>query len=291
MFGYIKADKPEMRIKEYEYYRGVYCGLCRALGKCGGQCARLSLSYDFAFMALVRMAIEESSPTFKSRRCLAHPTKKRPMAEINETLEFCASASLLLSCGKLRDDISDERGRKKAVAVLALPFLSGMKRKPAKKYKVLEDALVISLSELAEYEKSAKEPSVDVPAEIFGNMLSDIFAFGLEENKSKIARKIGKHIGKWIYIIDAIDDYEDDVKKKRFNPLITAYGNDGLPRSAKDGLITALTHELIEAEKAFDLIDYPDEDIKEVISNIIYLGMPKRAKAILEGSERKENSK
>ena len=291
MFGYMTADKAELRLREYEYYRGVYCGLCRALGKCGGQCARLTLSYDFAFMALVRMAIEESSPEFEKRRCPVHPTVKRPMAMTNATLEFCAAASILLSYGKIKDDLSDEKGSKKLRARFAKPFIAAMRRKPSKKYAELETRLASGLAELNEYEKNCQEPSVDRPAEIFGDMLSDLFAYELDGSREKIARKIGRHIGKWIYITDAIDDYADDVKLGRFNPIAEAYGKDGLSNTVREGLVASLTYELMEAEKAFDLIDYPDRDIKEVISNIIYLGMPKRAKAVIDGTERKEQNK
>ena len=289
MFGYIRADKPEMRLREYEYYKGVYCGLCRALGKCGGQCARMTLSYDFAFMALVRMAVEESAPTFKARRCIAHPAKKHPVAENSDILEFCAAASLLLSYHKVKDDIADEKGRKKLVAGLALPFLGGMKRKPSRKYRELEEKLAASLTALSDYEKNQAEPSLDRPAEIFGNLLSDIMAYGLQGKSEKIAAKIGKHIGKWIYIVDAADDYTEDVKRNRFNPIAVAKGKEMLTPDEIRGLETALTHELMEAEKAFDLIDYQDNDTKEIISNIIYLGMPEIAKKALAKTERKES--
>ena len=288
MFGYIRADKPEMRLREYEYYKGVYCGLCRALGKCGGQCARMTLSYDFAFMALVRMAVEESVPTFKARRCIAHPAKKHPVAESNDILEFCAAASLLLSYHKVKDDIADEKGRKKLIAKMTLPFLGGMKRKPSKKYRELEDALVASLTALSDYEKNQAEPSLDRPAEIFGGLLADIMSYGLSGKNKKIAEKIGKHVGKWIYIVDAADDYTEDVKRNRFNPIAITKGREMLTPDEVRGLEIALTHELMEAEKAFDLIDYQDNDTKEIISNIIYLGMPKMAKKALAKTERKE---
>lgn len=289
MFGYITADKPELRVREYEYYRGIYCGLCRALGKCGGGCARLTLSYDFAFMALVRMAIEGIRPEFKAQRCIAHPLKKRPMAQSSSVLEFCAAASILLSYRKIKDDVEDERGMRKAAALIAAPIVSAMRRRPSRKYAELENSLSASLFELSQYEKGAAEPSVDRPAEIFGSLLSNIFAYGLEGKDEKLARKIGLHVGKWIYIIDAIDDYRDDIRKKRFNPLIGAFGEEGLTPSVCSMLESSLTCELMEAEKAFDLIDYDDADLKEIISNIIYLGMPKRARAVLSAAERKED--
>jgi hypothetical protein len=239
-------------------------------------------------MALVRMAIEERSPTFRGRRCAVHPLKKRPMAEIDKSLEFCAGASILLSYHKLRDNISDERGMKRLRARLASPFFAAMKRKPRKKYKELENKIIASLRALSELEKSATEPSIDRPAELFGELLADIMADGLDGNREKIARKIGRHIGKWIYIIDAIDDYDEDLKHSRYNPLVGICGKDGISGEECDTLKNALTNELVEAEKAFDLIDYPDRDIREIISNIIYLGMPKTAKEIINKTKRKE---
>ncbi len=290
MFGYVRADKPEMRIREYEYYRGVYCGLCRSLGKCGGQCARMTLSYDFAFMALVRMALVGELPEFKARTCIAHPFTKRSMAEYNGSLDYCAAASLLLSYHKIKDDVADEKGGKKLRAVLSKPWFGLMKRRSSKKYVPLEGRIEKQLSLLSEYEKNGTEASIDRPAEIFGNLLEEIMADGLDGVREKIARKIGKHVGKWIYIVDACDDYFEDVKKKRFNPLIGVYGTEGLDKVAREGLEMALTHELIEAEKAFDLIDYPDKDMKEIISNIIYLGMPAVAKATLKKTEGKDKT-
>ena len=113
MFGYVKAHTPELKVAEYEYYRSVYCGLCRSMGKCTGQCSRLTLSYDFAFLALVRIALSDEKVGFKRRRCVAHPVRKRSMMEPNSVLEYCAYAAALLSYHKLSDDIADEKGLKR----------------------------------------------------------------------------------------------------------------------------------------------------------------------------------
>ena len=57
MYGYVRTHAPELKVRQQEYYRAVYCGLCRTMGKCTGQCSRMTLSYDFTFFALVRMAL------------------------------------------------------------------------------------------------------------------------------------------------------------------------------------------------------------------------------------------
>ena len=112
MFGYIRTDVPELRVRENEYYRAVYCGLCRAQGKCTGQCSRMTLSYDMTFLALLRLAISKETPEIKSGRCLAHPFKKRAYVADCDALSYCAYASALLFYGKTVDDILDEKGRK-----------------------------------------------------------------------------------------------------------------------------------------------------------------------------------
>ena len=76
MFGYIKTDKPEMKIKEYEAYRGLYCSLCKAMGKHFGLFSRLTLSYDITFLLLVRLSFTGTLPSFESGRCPFNPTKK-----------------------------------------------------------------------------------------------------------------------------------------------------------------------------------------------------------------------
>lgn len=290
MFGYIRIKKDEQRVREFEYYRAVYCGLCRSLGRCGGQCARFTLSYDFSFMALIRMSLAGVSPTFKKRRCIAHPFKKRMMAELNSELEFSAAVSLLLAYHKIRDDIADEKGTKKIKAVILSPILSLMKRKPSKKYRELEARIINKLRELSEYERTVTDRSIDKPAEIFGGLLSLIMSEGLSKNEKAVAAAIGYHIGKWIYIVDAADDYRDDVKNGRFNPIAGAYGNDGLTNGECEGIESALKNELLEAEKAFDLVEYIDRDSKEIVENIIYLGMPDVAKSVIEKLKGREDS-
>ena len=129
MFGYVRTHTPEMKVSEYEYYRAAYCGLCRSMGKCTGQCSRMTLSYDFAFLALVRLALSGEAVEIKRRRCVAHPLRKRAMMERNSELDFCAYAAALLTYHKLADDIADERGAKRALARMTRPMARSMRKK------------------------------------------------------------------------------------------------------------------------------------------------------------------
>lgn len=112
MLGYIRTDAPELRLRDSECYRAIYCGLCREMGKCTGQCSRLSLSYDFAFLAAFRMSLTNEKLDLQKKRCAVHPLKKRSMAIDSPSLAYCADASAILTYHKCRDDVDDEKASK-----------------------------------------------------------------------------------------------------------------------------------------------------------------------------------
>lgn len=289
MFGYIRTDVPELRVRENEYYRAVYCGLCKAQGKCTGQCSRLTLSYDIAFLALLRLAVSKETPEIKIGRCIAHPFKKRAYVENCDALSYCAYASALLSYGKTVDDISDEKGKKRLKARLLKPLARHMRKKALKQYALLDERISRGLRKLAEIEKQ-KLSSVDIPAEQFGEILADIISFGLDGKDEIVMRNIGRHIGKWIYIVDACDDHADDLKNDRFNPFIYLYDGKPLTEELKKDIATSLKLELLAAEPAFDLIDFDGKsDIEGIINNIIYRGMPDVAERVLEFGGKTKN--
>lgn len=281
MFGYIRTDTPEMRIRENEYYRAVYCGLCRAQGKCTGQCSRMTLSYDIAFLALLRLSVSGEIPEIKHGRCIAHPFRKRAYLARCESLDYCANAAAILAYGKIADDISDERGGKKFKAKLLSPIAKSMRKKALKKYSELDERVTVGLRELSEIEEQ-RLGSVDIPADKFGDILADVLSYGVEEKNAKILKNIGKHIGRWIYIVDAVDDIDDDYKKGRFNPFICLYGEGMLDDEKRKSISDSLRLELLAAEPAFDLLEYSgDGNVESIIKNIIYRGMPNVADEIL----------
>ena len=282
MFGYIKTVRAELRVREYEYYRASYCGLCRSMGKCNGQCSRLTLSYDFAFLANIRMALNGTKPSFRRRRCIVHPIRRRMMMESNDALNYAANASVILAYEKCRDDLADERGWRKFKARMRCFWLHGAYRRAKKHYGELADAVRGHLARLARKEKE-KRPSVDEAAAIFGDLLADIVSYGCEGAAARIAKSIGWQTGRFIYIIDAIDDLEEDRKKGRFNPFLLLY--DGAPPDAwREDVRDALISSLADLETALDLMnDTADPDRRGVIQNILYLGMPATVRQVLYG--------
>lgn len=291
MFGYIRTRPGELLVREDTYYRAAYCGLCRSHGTCTGQCSRCFLSYDFTFLSIVRSVLAGETEVPEWRRCALHPTQKRMMLRPSPAMKDMAYAAAILNAYKNLDDLRDERGGKRFRAILMRPFLSGGKRRAEKQCPGMAEGIRKGLDELSRLEEQ-KIVSVDVYAEVFGRMIADVLCYGLDGANARIAKTIGFHLGKWIYLIDAVDDFPEDVRKKRFNPFVLLYGTDRLTDQHITEIRIALSAELMGAENGFDLLTYPGGDRDErqgIIRNIIYLGMPDVAERILgryEGEEK-----
>ncbi len=284
MYGYVKTFQPELRVRELDYYRAVYCGLCRTMGKCTGQCSRLTLSYDFTFFALVRMALEGKDPILSKHRCFVHPIKKRTMAERDETLELCAYLSGIMVYHKLCDDRQDERGGKRLAAGLVKPYAHSLRKKAIRKgYGQVDQRVSQCMQSLGELEQ-ARPMSADQPAELFGELMAYLLSYGLTGNTQKLAHNIGKHVGRWVYLVDAIDDFEEDRQKGRYNPYLCLWQNTDMTDDRRHTLEQALMAELVAVENALNLCDNETEERKNlwgVVRNILYMGMPATAKRIL----------
>ena len=295
MLGYIRTDSPELRLRDGECYRAIYCGLCRQMGKCTGQCSRLSLSYDFAFLAAFRISLTNEKLEIQKKRCLVHPLKKRNMAIESPSLAYCADASAILTYHKCRDDVDDEKGFKKLRALVASGFFSAAYRRAKRRYPTLDSTVCSLLQELRAYEKdTAAPPSADAPAAVFGNVMACVLSEGLDGVEARIAKTFGRAIGHWIYLIDAADDYRDDLKSGSFNPFVRLFGAEMTEENAQS-VALSLKRYLADAENAFLLIDnFPTPEIREILCNILYLGLPKVADRVLQKAwkgESDENEK
>lgn len=286
MFGYVKVRRSDLRVREYEYYRAAYCGLCRSMGHCTGQCSRLSLSYDVTFLALMRMALTGEEPRFRRRRCAAHPFHRRVMMERGEALCYAARVSAILIYEKCRDDVADGRGFGRLGARLRCLVFHGAYRRAKKHLPDLAARVRAHLADLAAIERE-RRPSADAPAAVFGELLSDVLAFDLSGDAARIAAQIGRQTGRFIYLADAIDDCEADAKSGNYNPILALYGARPAGEARK-GLYDALLLCLSDLAAAWNLCGTDDSDRRAVIENILYLGMPDAAHRVLFGDKKEE---
>lgn len=287
MFGYIKPNIAELKVKDNELYKATYCGLCRTMGKCTGCMSKFTLSYDFAFFALVRMAMEKTKGEVKMRRCIAHPLKKRPMLEINPVLEYSAKSSVILTRLKLKDNINDSHGISRLIAKI-VGLVSAFFKKTDKELLHLEEKIKKCIEDLSALEKENCE-SIDAVANTFGELLGNVASFGLDSENEKLGYEIGFHLGKWIYVADACDDLEKDVKTGSYNVLKLAFGNS-LNDNDKELLKQAMMLELNRMSRGVELIDFSSHrDVEAIIKNVVYDGLVRESERVLK-MKKEENS-
>ena len=289
MFGYVKPVHSELLVREYEFYRATYCGVCRSMKKCTGALSNVLHTYDSVFLALVRMLyIEKSAIDARQGRCIAHPIKKRAMLVCNEATDYTACAFAILTYYKLSDDLSDEGLLRRVGAGIIKPIFASAKRRA----RMEELAVVIrdKLREINELERARTE-SVDKPASLFGELLGEVFANGFSGSDRTVLYATGYRLGKFIYSADAAEDYERDRRTGAYNPYVLMYGGAELTRENRESIKCGLILECRELEAAVNLLPFGSlATIENIIKNIIYLGLTKRIEFLDKDSPEKESN-
>ena len=284
MFGYVKPVVADLLVREHEFYRATYCGICRSMKKHTGALSNVTLSYDAVFLALVRMSYAEGlNCTSSMRRCIAHPAKRRPMLDENEAIEYTARAFAILTHYKLMDDLTDEKFLKKVAVGIARPITARAKKLSA--LSDLEQLVRDRLAGITELERRGCD-SIDEPAGLFGELLGEIFSYGYTGEARLVTYECGMHLGRFIYAADAAEDYEKDRKSGSYNPYVIAYGGADLTTENKSSIKRGLLLECSRIEAAINLMPFEGKaTIENIIKNIIYLGLVKRIDFL---DERKE---
>ncbi len=290
MFGYVKPVVGEMLVREHEFYKATYCGICRAMKKHTGVLSNVTLSYDSVFLALIRMLyIPDGDFKAEQRRCIAHPTKKRPMLKENSAIEYTARAFAVLTYYKLKDDLSDESGLKRVGVTAVRPIVATANKKAD--LEVLAEIVSDRLDRITSLEKNKCE-SVDKPASLFGELLGEIFAFDLSENEKLVPYQVGYHLGRFIYAADAAEDYEEDRKSGSYNPYVLLYNGNALTEENRQNIKCGLLLECKKIAAAVNLLPFGTRaTIENIINNIIYLGLVKRIEFLDGNSEKSTKEK
>lgn len=276
LFGYIKIDRANLLGKEYDAYKGIYCSLCKQLGKDYSVFARFILSYDCTFYALLALDIAEQPPCYKQGRCRFNPAKKCQYAQSDTAaLSLAAALSVILAYYKLKDDLIDSPWYKRILYRLIQPFFARWRKKAEKRYPNIE-AIVSRM--MAAQLKAEKDPScvLDMAAEPTANMLGGMCGLLTDyiplrkpldkERTKRILSAMGYFMGRWIYLIDAADDYEKDKRRHSFNPFtLKELSGEELTEYMK----ASLNHALSEALLSYGLLDKGRFD--GVIRNVLHI--------------------
>lgn len=278
MFGYIKPYAPELKVKEQEAYRAVYCGLCKELGRSYGQLSRMTLSYDFAFFSVLAMGVRGEAVEFRQERCMVHPLKKRNICQPCGSLELSAAMAVILLYHKLQDNIADGDAAEKAACLLALPVAKAAYGKAAEKLPELAKLTEEQMAAQALLEQEHCS-SVDRAAEPTAKILEELLG-SLSEDKTQqlVLRRIGYLLGRCIYLMDALDDLEEDIKNDSYNPFRYCEAQEG--GSPQEQAVASLYLTVAELIRAYDLLEV--QYFEGILSNVFELGLKQSVDRIKE---------
>ena len=284
MFGYISIDKPEMRVKDFHTFEAYYCGLCHYLGEKYGLFPRGLISYDCTFLYIVLAGLSENAPAYSKGRCPVSLFKKKNFAE-DDGLSYAAAINVLLGIANLKDKATDS---KNPFYGIAAGVLNKAYQKAKKQYPLQAKLIEENLAAL-QVLQSRNEKNIDLVADIFANLLGQVFkGAGLDE---AVMEELGYHLGRYIYLLDAADDIYEDEQKKQYNVFLPE--NEMLTDAIYADIVKRAEYNLgssIHAVTlAYDLL--PIQKHKEILDNIVYNGLPKRANAILQKDWQEATSK
>lgn len=283
MFGYVIPDKPNMYIKDFNLYRAYYCGLCKSIGKKYGNILRLSTNYDMTFLAIFADAVLGGEPIIKKETCILNPVTKRPIVKENKVLDRVTDINILFIHYKLQDDIYDENKLSKKIADKVL--LRRAYKKARKKEKEIDQLLDSGFKKLNVLE-SSKEKSIDKVSDVFATILAQVSGLVLGDKKSEYTYDIFYELGKIVYLIDAIDDIEDDFKNKEYNVFLEDYDfkdKKTFLEEQKEKLEFILINCYVSIKKSLENIELGFSE--GVIVNILWYGIPFIIRNTLAGDD------
>ena len=288
MFGYVRPHRGELLVREYQQYKAVYCQLCRQLGKDYGVLARLTLSYDCTFYAMLALGTQGDRVSRRRGRCVVNPLKACDFLEgEGESYHKAAALSVLLTRQKLKDDLEDEGFWKKlGCRLLLLLGADRQGKKAARRYPAL--AKLAEDTTAAQRQAEESQAGLDQCAEPTARLLSGVFRElgGCDPGQSLALERFGYFLGRWVYLIDAADDLAEDLREGAFNPFIPRLGLSGKTelsqeerKAADEACNQALNATAAQMLLAFNLLDL--RDFGPILENVVTKGLPEIQREIL----------
>lgn len=220
MFGYIKVDKTKMAAGEFALHHAFFCSICISSKELLGFRSRMLTNFDMAFFNVLFHSFLDMDVEIENCHCITTPRKKRSIVKRNELTDKLALSNVILSYFNLMDDVLDEKSVKKRLALAAV-------KKPYKKAKKLfpqmDEEIARHYFELTDLERD-NCTVFDEICHPFAE-LSRVFAKVILGDKADgYILDLCYNLGKWVYLIDALDDLDKDFKRKSYNPFISCFG-------------------------------------------------------------------
>ena len=276
MFGYIIPNYDELKIKDFKTYHAYYCGLCRSLREQSGVSSQISLTYDMTFLGLLLSSLyEDGNVSMAECRCIAHPKNKHLYVR-SDCLKYAADMNVVMTYYKCVDDWNDEK------KILKAFYGHLLKKKEKRLFPLYEEKIKKITENLANLYMAEKQncKDLDEVSGYFGRICEAIFVYK-EDEWSDFLAKIGFYLGKFIYLLDAYEDLEEDKRKKCFNPFaaIQAQKKENFDEFVHQILLMMMSN----VGRTFERL--PIVANASILKNIIYSGIWQKYNKIVDKTD------
>ena len=282
MFGYTVPLYGKMSPADLKIYQRYYCETCHHLKSEFGLVSTAAVNYDMTFNTIVLDSIvgshEELRPTLKSPFCVF----KKPSCNTDLMREM-AAYTILLTKWELVDNSVDAPSMKTNFINLTL---SRAISKAEKMYPSHDEAIGRGFEELRKMELSDSGDAI-LMGRTFGEALSapleDIS--GVDSND---LRDLFTHLTSIVYIMDAVDDLDQDYLDSTYNPFLSKYPeymnrDEYLGKNMYE--VTDIMNSVIsELQSSYSSAKKMMSSNIGICDNIVYHGIPDSARKTISGT-------
>ncbi len=276
MFGYVRPVREELKCRDFDLYRATYCGLCRTMRTRCGWMAPMVLNFDFTFLAVL-LAPAQGEKLETCHRCHVPPFFRRCMCQTSAALELAADESVILAYWQLLDKVRDETFWHGLPARVFSWLLRPCYRRAAERQPEFDRTVTAQLEALHRLEEEHCT-SIDRPADAFALLLQAAAPKTGNDGRDRAMEQFLYHLGRWIYLMDARDDLEQDRAQGSYNPICLRYGQ----QPCDEPLALTMEHSLNLMRSACALLELGRQEA--LVNNVLYLGLPLVQRSVFDGS-------
>lgn len=274
MYGYITPDKSKLYQKDFLLFRAFYCGVCKTCSKSHGTLPRLSTNYDIAFLSVFLHSYLNVLPEFCKQNCILNPFKKKDIVKTSLLMQDIMNLNILLTYHNIQDKIIDGDGFKNCIysSVFKRAYNTAVKIFPE-----IDKTIIDNYQDLRALENQNCQ-SIDRVSHCFADMLSKCIKLIIKKHNGDYENthlmNFLYNLGKYVYLMDALDDLKSDYKSNNYNPFLTHFG--GFTDKTKfieknktdiDFIINMTINQIIENFNQLTITEGRD-----LLQNIIYYG-------------------
>ena len=219
MFGYLDVEKDKLVDGQRGLWQTFMCGLCFDTKARYGNFPRMFISNDINFFNVLFHSVMNFEVEVEHKKCFSYPLKKRTVLKHTDLTDKLSVANVLLTYWNIYDDTVDGGSPVKASVLKILRFAYAQAQQD---FAELDQMLATRYQQLRDMEQVNCD-SIDRVADAFAQLAKNFAVLVLGERATELVQTLCYNLGKWIYLIDALDDVSKDLRRHNYNPFVAHY--------------------------------------------------------------------